>query len=42
MLISIHITVLMNFLLPLCVFNKLCAKCQVVLSLGQIKLAFGN
>jgi len=24
------------------VFNKLCAKCQVVLTLGQIKLTFGN
>jgi len=25
----------------LLVFNKLCAKCQVVITLGQIKLTFG-
>jgi len=29
-------------MLPLHVFNKLCAKYQVVLSLGQIKLTVGN
>jgi len=35
-------TGLINFMLPLYVFNKLYAKCQVVLTLGQIKLTFGN
>jgi len=29
------------FMLPLYVF-KLCAKCQMVLTLGQIKFTFGN
>jgi len=29
-------------MLPLYVFNKLCAKCHMVLTLGQIKLTFGN